>query len=63
MSTGNILDGIAVARRSEGEAATILQAYISTAPQMTQTHAPQAAPTAGQSPKGTGAGDKLVEPN
>jgi hypothetical protein len=54
MSTTNLLDSIAVARRSEDEAATILQAYIATAPQMAQTYTPAAAPTMDQAPRSGG---------
>lgn len=56
----NLLSSIAVSRRGGEDASQILQAYVATGPRMEQNNALEAAP--GQRPKGTGAGDHLVEP-
>lgn len=57
----NLLNSIAVSRRGGEDAAQLLQAYVATPGlQMAENHALEAAP--GQKPKGTGAGDHLVEP-
>ncbi len=52
----DLLNSAAVGSRSGEDAQKILQAYITTNPVMAQNHTLQA------EPKGTGAGDKLIEP-
>jgi hypothetical protein len=61
MST-SLLNSVAVSRRSGDDASTILSAYIQTAPAMAQNHTADNAPAASTKPKGTGAGDHLIEP-
>lgn len=53
-----LLDTAAVGQRTGEEAREILGAYIATAPLMVLNHTS----TLAKQPKGTGAGDHLVEP-
>ena len=58
MST--LLETTAVGRKSGDDAGEILQAYVATNPVMALNRTIEVAATA--QPKGTGAGDKLIEP-
>ncbi len=63
MTTSSLLNSLAVARKSGDDASEILQAYMDTAPEMVLSHIPApAAPGLAKAPKGTGAGDKFLEP-
>jgi hypothetical protein len=56
-----LLNTTAVGRKTGDDASEIMQAYVATGPQMAQNHTLGQAP-AGTKPKGTGAGDHLIEP-
>jgi hypothetical protein len=58
----SLLNSTAVARRDGEDANAILAAYIQTGPAMTLNHTADNAPSASTRPKGTGAGDGLIEP-
>jgi hypothetical protein len=58
----SLLNSIAVARRQGSDATEILSAYIQTQPAMTLNHTTDNAPAASTRPRGTGAGDGLIEP-
>ncbi|MBI1215094.1 MAG: hypothetical protein GC185_04655 [Alphaproteobacteria bacterium] len=58
----NLLETVAVSRRSGDDAGEILNAYLGTSPQMALNKTMEAAPEVSAQPKGTAAGDKLVEP-
>ncbi len=55
-----LLNSLAIGSRSGEDAEELLQAYIATGPVMVLNHTPAAAVE--QRPKGTGAGDHLIEP-
>ncbi len=56
----NLLNTTAVGRKDGEDAKAILQAYVATSPTMALNRTVEM--TAGNQPKGTGAGDKLIEP-
>jgi hypothetical protein len=55
----DLLKRDAVSALKGKEAAEILQAYIGTEPEMSQSHTPSGTQ---KQPQGTGAGDKLIKP-
>lgn len=57
----NLLDTAAVGTKSGADAEAIMAAYIATAPAMVLSHSLDVQPVA-QRPKGTGAGDGMIEP-
>ncbi|MDE1151829.1 MAG: hypothetical protein PW788_04750 [Micavibrio sp.] len=56
----NLLNSTAVGRKSGEDAGEILQAYVATNPMMALNRTMETTP--GAQPKGTAAGDKLIEP-
>lgn len=56
----SLLNTTAVGRKSGDDAGEILQAYVATNPVMALNRTVEM--TAAAQPKGTGAGDKLIEP-
>lgn len=56
-----LLQSSAVSRKGGTDAADLMRHYVATNPAMVQNHTLGPA-TPGQKPKGTGAGDHLIEP-